>query len=93
LLDENISIVLFRLVQEAVSNAIKYSKADNFIVNLTVLSDEIVLYIMDDGIGFNTDTQKQGFGLSGMANRVKTLGATFQIESYNGTKITVRIPI
>lgn len=93
LLDENISIVLFRLVQEAVSNAIKYSKADNFIVNLTVLSDEIVLYIMDDGIGFNKDTQKQGFGLSGMANRVKTLGATFHIESYNGTKITVRIPI
>ena len=93
LLDENISIVLFRVVQEAVSNAIKYSKAENFIVNLTVLSDEIVLYIMDDGIGLDNAEQKQGFGLSGMANRVKTIGATFHIESYKGTKITVRIPL
>lgn len=93
LLDENISLVLFRVVQEAVSNAIKYSKAENFIVNLTVLSDEVVLYIMDDGVGLESTETKGGFGLSGMANRVKTIGATFHIESYKGTKITVRIPI
>lgn len=97
-----VSSTLMRIVQEATNNAIKHSKADT--LNISIKSDEenIILTIIDDGIGF--DTKKfinnkhkviSNFGLSVMRERVNLLSGLFEIDSKKniGTKITISVPI
>jgi signal transduction histidine kinase len=86
-------INVFRIVQEAVNNIIKHSRAKN--ANIKVKRDEgsVRFTLSDNGIGF--DSSRQGFGLTGMAERVRILGGSLAIKSGGGTgtTITVIIPI
>jgi signal transduction histidine kinase len=90
---ENISLVLFRITQEAINNTIKYSMADELRIRLTVLTDQIEFTIVDNGVGFDLATTEQGFGLTGMENRVKALNGSFILDSRNGTQIKMTIPL
>jgi glucose-6-phosphate-specific signal transduction histidine kinase len=90
---ENISLVLFRITQEAINNTIKYSMADALRIRLTLLTDQIEFTIVDNGVGFDMDTIEQGFGLAGMENRVKALNGSFILDSKNGTQIKITIPL
>lgn len=90
---ENISLVLFRITQEAINNTIKYSMADELRIRLTLLTDQIEFTIVDNGVGFDMDTIEQGFGLAGMENRVKALNGSFILDSKNGTQIKITIPL
>lgn len=97
-----ISITVFRIVQEAINNISKHAKARSALINLEFASNELRLYINDDGIGFQTDNLKQksedissGFGLSSMKERVELLNGEMNIntEPGKGTRITIVLPL
>lgn len=80
---------LFRIIQEAVSNAYKYAKAQNIYINLEV-TDKICFSITDDGIGFEASAVQNGNGLKNMQSRITELKGVLQIKSEpnKGTKVS-----
>ena len=91
--DEKIKINLFRTAQEAVYNAIKYAKCKKISVDLKRRKNEVVLLIVDDGKGFDTNKKIRGIGLKNMRSRAKSIGAVIDIKSTpnDGTKIELSI--
>lgn len=82
---------LYRITQEAVSNAVKHGKSKNIIVQLETLDDGIVLRITDDGIGLPTErNHSEGMGLRIMAHRTSIIGGTFDArrDGAGGTVIS-----
>jgi signal transduction histidine kinase len=100
-LDNKVEITVFRMVQEALNNMIKYSLAANFSVQLIYETLNLKLIIADDGTGFNFKEvikkrgHEQGMGLFNMMERVETLGGIFKVESSSetGTILIAEIPI
>ena len=94
---ENISLCLFRVLQEALHNAAKHSGAAHIEVHLQGSSSEIRLTIRDSGVGFDPKEimKRNGLGLISIRERVGLVGGTFSILSKpkSGTEISVRIPI
>ena len=95
-LPRNISLCLFRVAQEALHNAIKYSGTTEFTVNLTGKTDEIQLVVSDAGAGFDVEEAKRnsGLGLLSMQERVNLVHGHFRIESRpgDGTKVVASVP-
>ena len=96
-LPSEISLCLFRVLQEALHNSTKHSGARHFEVRLWVASGEIHLTVADFGKGFDTEAAKesQGLGLISMQERLRILNGTFSIESKpeRGTTIHARVPM
>ena len=66
---------VFRVVQEALQNAIKYSRASKVSVHLSGVADGLALTIVDDGVGFDVDTSwGKGLGLISMGERLDAIG-------------------
>ena len=89
-------MVLFRIVQEAMNNAVKHSRAKNITVQLQYEPSQFILTISDDGDGFDTvalPAAQKGIGLNSMQNRAALIGGTFSIQSAqgNGTVITISL--
>jgi len=80
---------LFRIVQEAVNNAYKYSQAQNICIHLE-FTNKICFSIIDDGIGFEVMTIQNGNGLQNMQTRMKELKGEIQVlsEVGKGTKVS-----
>jgi signal transduction histidine kinase len=77
--DAAASTHLYRIAQEAISNAVKHGKAKHIIVQLESLDDGIVLRVRDDGVGLPDLPRKHtGMGLRIMAHRASMIGATFK---------------
>lgn len=97
LVPREVSLSLFRVVQEAVHNAIKYSGEKRFEVKLQGESDYLKLEIRDQGIGFDEANTKNGggLGLVSMAERIYQVNGTFEIDSQPnaGTRIRARVPV
>jgi signal transduction histidine kinase len=99
-IDKNKELMLFRIVQELLNNAIKHAQATEVKVYLTV-NDELSLTVEDDGVGFNIDEQKsdkrtgKGLGLYSIENRASLLGAKleFDKERLKGSKITITMSL
>jgi len=85
-LDDNIEIIIFRILQEFFTNTIKHSKASNLHVDVKYDHEKIIIYAKDDGIGFKTTshTTKKGIGLSNIQTRCKLIGAKVNIDSEEG---------
>lgn len=95
-LPPRIEVGLYRVVQEALSNALKHAQAMSVAIQLKLLPDQVALTVQDNGTGFETETLPEGrFGLIGMNERVKLLGGTFEIQSAagQGTRLVVSIPL
>jgi signal transduction histidine kinase len=96
-LSQDISLCLFRVLQEAVHNSAKHSGVRHFEVRLWGTSDEIHLTVRDSGAGFDREAAKEsrGLGLISMEERLKLLNGTFSIESQpkRGTTIHARVPL
>ena len=92
-----IGICLFRVLQEALHNAVKHSGVKRFEVRLTERSNQVHLLVSDSGKGFDVDSamQGKGLGLISMRERVRMVHGTIAIESnpMGGTTIEVRVPI
>jgi two-component system NarL family sensor kinase len=96
-LDEQKEIFILRILQEAINNVIRHSRATNIKILLTYENNSLILTIHDDGIGFNTtiiNDQKNTSGLSNMMKRANMINAVFHIESaiQGGTEITIVVP-
>jgi signal transduction histidine kinase len=95
MLAPDLNVCLFRIVQEALQNALKYSNAHNVSVDLRGVPDGIALTIVDDGVGFEVDAVwGRGLGLISMHERIEAIGGTFEIRSSPGagTRLEVRVP-
>lgn len=93
---QNISLCLFRVAQEALHNAVKYSGTRHFVVELQATGSEVRLTVSDAGVGFNVEQAKseRGLGLVSMQERVHLVHGRFHIESAPGagTRITAIVP-
>ena len=95
LVANSIKINLYRIVQEALQNCNKYSKAKIIKVEFKNEVDHLILIISDDGIGFNINRVKKGIGLQNIFYRTKECHGDVNIKSHKGegTTIEIRIPI
>jgi PAS domain S-box-containing protein len=91
----DISLCLFRVLQEGLINAAKHSDTRRIEVELRGTSRAIDLRIRDFGSGFNVGSVGEGLGLVSMRERVAMVGGTFALVSAlgSGTEISVRVPI
>jgi PAS domain S-box-containing protein len=96
-LPRDISLSLFRVTQEALQNALKYSGVRRFSVSLRSSADEIQLEVSDQGVGFDVESasREKGLGLVSMQERVHLVHGIFTIASIvnGGTRILVRVPL
>ena len=97
LFDEMITLNIYRIIQEALTNIVKHAKAQNVLI-LAGADSEHSLYnfqIIDDGVGFQTENEAYGMGIPSMSDRVKMLGGKFQIFSVigKGTRVVVEVPL
>ena len=88
---------LLRIAREAVANAGRHADPTRIEVYLRAGSEGLVLEVIDDGIGFDVaagESRHGHFGLRGMRERARRMGATLMIDSEGGrgTKVSVRIP-
>jgi PAS domain S-box-containing protein len=93
----DVSLCLFRVLQEALRNSVKHSGAQQVDVEFWGTSDEIHLSVCDRGVGFDTQAAKvgQGLGLVSMEERLKLVNGTLFIESQlnRGTTVHARVPV
>lgn len=95
-LPSDMEVALFRLVQEAVQNALKHASADKIQVKLSIAKEMITAVIKDDGKGFDTSNSKEGsFGIVGMKERVELLEGEISIDSspQSGTLVFIQVPL
>jgi signal transduction histidine kinase len=96
-LPKETSLCLFRVLQEALQNAVKHSGVRSFRVSLDATSDEVKLSVSDSGSGFdfNQAISGQGLGLTSMKERLKLVDGQLSIDSKpgQGTTIHARVPL
>ena len=98
---EPLKVVIFRVMQESLTNAAKHAKADTLTVRLAKNGDRIELAVSDNGVGFElaraagNEAIDRGFGLVSMRERVQLSGGRFAIESClgQGTNICAQWPM
>ncbi|HZD32074.1 MAG TPA: sensor histidine kinase, partial [Candidatus Angelobacter sp.] len=92
-----ISLCLFRIAQEALSNAKKHSGAKSALVELHGDNDGVVLSVADAGAGFDASAPsfKAGLGLQSMKERLRAVGGTIDIDSGagSGTNVVAHVPL
>jgi signal transduction histidine kinase len=95
-----IETAVYRIVQEAVTNSLKYAQAENIFVSVSYQQNQLKAIVADDGIGFDPaavldgNIPQKGFGLFGMQERATLIDGTLQIDAATGqgTTITVTVP-
>jgi PAS domain S-box-containing protein len=96
-LDETRSVVVFRIVQESLTNVARYARASRVDIDLCHRGDELQVQVRDDGRGFDVALArtKKSFGLLGMRERANVLGGRLDIHSAigQGTTVSVVIPL
>ena len=94
-LSEEASAHLYRIAQEAVTNAVRHGKAGTIDLSCTVTSRRLKLTVADDGVGMpNSHTMQSGMGLSIMRYRASSLGGALTIDSgRGGTVVTCTCPV
>ncbi len=96
-IDDTIATALYRIAQEAVTNALRHSGASDIDVSLVVEQESLLLRIRDNGCGFVSDgnTEYEGLGLTGMKERATLAGGTLNIfsEKGRGTEIICNIKL
>jgi signal transduction histidine kinase len=91
-------IVLYRVLEEALTNIQKHSQATQVTIHLSLQTSEdeipqILLKVMDNGVGFNPQQTRSGFGLQGMRERVESLSGRLDFETQSGCCVIVHIPL
>jgi two-component system sensor histidine kinase UhpB len=93
-LDDDTQLVVYRVAQEALSNATRHSEAKNVTVRLRRNEEDgVELNVSDDGRGFAFDESEGGLGIAGMRERALLIGAKLTIESRPEHGTTVRLVI
>jgi signal transduction histidine kinase len=90
-----LEIALYRIVQEALTNAVKHGKAKHIVIEIYEDTLAVYLSVCDDGKGFDPHAQTSGFGLLGMRERAQLLGGELTIVATpgRGTLLKASIPV
>jgi len=94
--DETISLNIYRLIQEAMTNVVKHSKATEAVIEVTCDGGEQCIFsVTDNGVGFDVNTVRRGIGMSSMSDRAKMIGGSFTLVSTpgRGTKVILKVPV
>ena len=83
-LDQNLALSIFRIVQEILNNAIKHAEATEIFVQLNQEADSLVILVEDDGKGFDPDKKYKSMGLENIRSRVNYLRGSLEIDSREG---------
>jgi signal transduction histidine kinase len=90
-LDPEVALVLFRVLQEATTNALKHGQAQHITLALRMDAGHFVARVQDDGVGFDPAAATEGFGLLGLRERISAAGGALSIQSAPGaTSIEAR---
>jgi len=94
-LDQKDEIILFRILQEFLSNTVKHSKATKLDVKLTYTSENLIIKVQDFGVGFNEKEITKGSGLINMQSRAKLIHTDFSLKSEKdkGVSLTLTYPL
>ena len=98
-LPQNIELSLYRITQELINNAIKYSKAQNMTIQLIRYPDSVLLMAEDDGVGFDKDAIEKdkikGIGLRNIRIRTKSIRGSLNMDTQigRGVSTTIDIPL
>jgi two-component system sensor histidine kinase UhpB len=94
-LPADVQLVVYRVAQEALSNAVRHAEAEHVNVQLGREDDTVTLAVADDGRGFAFDRIDTGLGLGGMRERALLVGGDLQVESRpgEGTRVQLKVPI
>jgi signal transduction histidine kinase len=96
-LPDGVAINLFRVLQEALANAVKHSGASRYVVSLRGTDDQLRLEVIDDGRGFDPEVAMatSGLGLVSMQERIRLVNGDVTIESRPGagTRIRASVPL
>jgi two-component system sensor histidine kinase UhpB len=92
-LDEDVQLVVYRVAQEALTNAARHSSAGRIAVSLRRSGRGVHLEVADDGRGFAFEQSERGLGIGGMRERALLVGGELTIESRPGQGTTVRLSI
>ena len=94
-LPPDVALCVYRIAQEALHNAVKYSEADNIELRVECHRKQLILSVIDDGTGFTMKDYKSemGLGLLSMEERVKLVGGQLEINSQinRGTRVTATV--
>ncbi len=96
ILDQNMDIILFRMIQEIVNNILKHAAADEIRVDITSDASLTTFCIKDNGVGFDTTAltkERTGIGLQNIVNRAKLIDATVEVKSEIGAGTTITLHI
>lgn len=95
-LNKEIELVMFRIIQEFLNNALKYSKSSMVLIHISKSDKKIKINIEDNGLGFKTDSQNNlvGIGLKNCEEKIQMLHGKMKLETAmnQGTKIYIEIP-
>jgi signal transduction histidine kinase len=93
-LPEAVETHLFRITQEALTNALRHSEASRIEISLEEAADRLRLVIADNGHGFRHKENGSGFGLIGMRERMSAVGGTLDIHSsQQGVRVEAEVPL
>jgi signal transduction histidine kinase len=94
-LPPELNTVVYRIVQEALTNITKYAEATEVMIELQALPTQLILLIQDNGKGFNIKQNTTGFGLQGMRERTLAQAGQFELNSMpkSGCTITAKFPL
>ena len=86
-------LAVYRLVQEALTNAVRHAEAARIQIDMVERDDLVTLTVRDDGTGFDPAEMHAGFGLIGMRERVAFAGGSLAVESSaDGTQVVFTLP-
>ncbi len=93
MLPKDIELMLYRMIQELVQNIIKHAHASHAEIDLSMRDGEIHIFVEDDGLGFNSGKNSEGFGLQNLRYRVQALQGELYIDTAEGkgTAVSIRL--
>ncbi len=96
-LEENLELILFRVISELINNTLKHASAENVFILLVKYEDRLSLYFRDDGVGFDAEeilqSDNKGMGLKNIISRVKSINGNYSFSSRPGEGFTIKIEI
>jgi PAS domain S-box-containing protein len=92
---QELQTTIYRIVQEQLTNVLKYAYARSVKVVIGCADDDIAVQVQDDGIGFDLNEKRNGNGITNMISRAETIGGTLNFETSpgNGCIMTAEFPL
>lgn len=93
--DEQRKLTLFRIIQEQLNNIMKHAKATEVMIRLSIEGPDIVLTVVDNGVGFDISRHRKGVGITNIISRTELFKGKVEVQSRpgDGCVLTVRLPV